>query len=143
MNSVPSVIDQLVPQEKPSELFLQLSGKNKVKTPIMSPDSIDGSTSISTPTAPGPPPPGTSVLTALVGKIQKREVPDTLDLTKNKEPKPEESVTNLPIHERTPEEDKRDIKTSTVKQNSPVVPVQTVLEHVMPQPTSSSLSMCN
>ncbi len=139
----PSIIEKLIPREKPKLLSLTNQEKQQASTATISPDSIEASTASSSSAAPTstttPAPPG-SALKALFGKKIKPLPPPNLQLPIDKNDIIEEKTKISPASNTDLDEDSSDIKTPPMSPRSPVTQKPTTLELKLPPTSTKPLS---
>jgi hypothetical protein len=141
----PSIIEKLIPREKPKLLPLPNQEKQQTSTATISPDSIEVSTASSSSapavstTTPAPPPPG-SALKALFGKKIKPLPPPNLQIATDKNEIVEEKNKITPTSNTDLDEDSSDIKTPPMSPRSPVTQMPTTLELKLPPTSAKPLS---
>ena len=135
--TVSSVIDKLIPREKPKLLPMPSSDKPQVIMTARSPDSIEVSTSSSSSAAASAP--SNSAIQALFGKKVKLVSPTHLDTIPKKESIHDVKKKDSLAPNTDPEDDTSEIKTSPMISHLPPTPLPTIVELKAPiKPLSSN-----
>ncbi|CAF0725358.1 unnamed protein product [Adineta ricciae] len=133
-----SIIDMLIPREKPKLLPLSNTEKTQTSKPVISPDAIESPSASS-------PAPTNSTIKALFEKKKSRPTPPSnLDISTNQNTTSPDKKKPSPASNTDLDEDTSDIKTPPMSPRSPVAPSPPVLELNAPRaplkPISTSQS---